>query len=384
MVALGGVLAGAFLTFFAPWLGLIVGLAGIGAALAILHRPGGVPILVYHSISPEAGWLPWAKNTSVRPDVFRRHLQTLKKGGWDVVSTIDFVNARKAGKQINSRTVILHFDDGYLDNYIFAAPILREFSMPATFFASLDFIEPGNEIRTACENLGPTAWTGYMTDLELRAMDADPLFDIEAHGVDHARVPVSDKPAEVLTNANWKRHAPLAWAYDKTNKSRWFEAETPPSPLQLGHPVPKTDSALAGRWWADGEIEAEPEYRLRVGEAMTRAHEGLGDVLGRDVMVFAWPFDRSCPVSVAAAKEAGFVAVTGGRGENRPDEDPTILSRVHVHDKAFGGGALWLEGLALRARVNAASGRLVWHILVVLAARLRARRYGRPGYEAVS
>ncbi len=227
---LGGVLLGGLLALASLWAGLLAGLAGIVAALAILHRPGGVPVLVYHSISPDARWLPWSTNTSVRPEVFRRHLQTLKSDGWTVRSTLDVVKDRLAGRQIKDRTVVLHFDDGYLDNLIFAAPILREFSMPATFFASLDFIEQGNAIREDNAKLGRAAWAGYMTAAELRAMDADPLFDIEAHGVNHARVPVSEETVDRLTKANWHRHAPLVWAYDSGNKARWFEAEDPPRP----------------------------------------------------------------------------------------------------------------------------------------------------------
>ena len=384
ILALSGIVGGVVLAAFNTWIGLSLGLAGLSAALIVLYRPGGVPILVYHSISPDASWLPWSTNTSVRPEVFRCHLQTLKNGGWNVRSTLDIVRDRQAGKRIKDKTVVLQFDDGYLDNLVFAAPILREFSMPATFFASLDFIEQGNAIREHSDKLGPADCTGYMTAAELRLLDADPLFDIEAHGVNHARVPISDKPAERLTEANWLRHAPLAWAYDGNNKARWFEATTPPPPLVIGEMVPETDSALSGRWWNDGETETEVAYVERVGHALNRSRKELGEILGKDVAIFAWPFDRHCPVSVAAAKEAGFVAVTGGRGENRPEEDPTILSRVHIHDRAFGRGPLWLEGLALRARVNSASGRLVWHFLVVLAARIRSRRFGRPGYGTVS
>ncbi len=148
--------------------------------------------------------------------------------------------------------------------------------------------------------------------------------------------------------------------------------------------VPETDSALSGRWWCNGQAETEAAYAQRVRDALGRSHKELGNILGREVTIFAWPFDRSCPVSIAAAKEAGFTAVTGGRGENRSDEDPTILSRVHIHDRAFGKGPLWLEGLAVRARVNAASGRLAWHLIVALAARLRRRRFGRLGYGSAS
>lgn len=380
-LAIGVIIGGLPLPAMSPWAGPLALLAGCAAAAVILHRPGGVPILVYHSVSPDAGWLPWAANTSVRPETFRRHLATLRRGGWTVISTSALLAARRAGAQ---RQVIVHFDDGYLDNFLFAAPILREFGMPATFFVSSDFIDPSDGLRSGAAREGPAAWRGYMNAAELRAMDADPLFQVEAHGADHGRVSVSDRVVDRLTEANWRRHLPLGWAVDPGNKARWFEAEQPPPSLRLGEPVWENDSALAGRWWRDGAAESETEFADRVQRALTRAREEIGRTLDRPPRILAWPFDRSCPAGVAAARRTGFAAVTGGFGENRDDEDPAVLSRVHVQDRAFGGGPIWLEGLALRARVNAASGRLAWHLVVALAARLRRRRFGRPGYGEAS
>lgn len=380
-----GLAASLLCLLLAPvWTAVLAGSAGIAAASALLYRPGGVPILVYHSVSPEAGWLPWAANTSVRPETFRRHLEILKRDCWSVVSTMDLVAARQQGRPLPLRTAVLHFDDGYLDNFLFAAPLLREFGMPATFFASLDFIETGDALRSGATGSGPAAWTGYTTASELRAMDADPLFLIEAHGVDHARVPVSDRTVGQVGADDWRRHAPLAWALDTGNKARWFECASPPACLRPGAALPESDSTLTGRWWRDGAAESASDHAARVSAALARAHAGLAQVLARPPRVMAWPFDRSTGVAIAAARAVGFVAVTGGCGENRPDEDPTILSRVHVQDHAFGGGPLWLEGLAFRARLNSAAGRWAWHIVVVLAAHARRRHFGQPGYGAAS
>ncbi|MEM1313635.1 MAG: polysaccharide deacetylase family protein [Pseudomonadota bacterium] len=366
------------------WAGAAAVLVGVGLGLMALNRPGGVPILVYHSVSPDASWLPWASNTSVRPETLRRHLRALRRGGWTVISTRALVSKRRRGEAIEPRAAVLHFDDGYLDNLVFAAPILREFEAPATFFVSTDFIDPSQALRHRGDIAGASDHRGYMNAAELRFLDADPLFDVEAHGVDHARVPVSDQAGEPVDERNWRRHVPLAWAQDAANKSRWFEADHPPPPLRLGEPAPRTDSALTGRWRRGGETESEAAFAQRVLGALTHAREELTSILGRAPWVFAWPFDRSCPTSEILARDAGFAVLTGGLGENRPDEDPTVLSRVHVTDRAFGGGPGWLEELALTARVHAASGRYAWHGVVALASTLRRRRFGRPGYEAAS
>lgn len=376
----GAVCAG----FGLPLLGLVPFALGSLLAFRILHDPGGVPILVYHSVSPDPGWLPWARNTSVRPEVLDTHLKTLRRDGWHIVPTTDLIAACKDGASLPRRAVVLHFDDAYLDNYLFAAPILRKYAAPATIFASVDFVAPGDAARDGAADQGPTAWRGYMNAAELRTLDADPLFEIEAHGTDHARIPISDRTLGPVGH-DWSRHAPLSWATEPGNKAHWFEAHAPPPVLAPGALLPETDSALAGRWWRGGAAEEDTAFRVRVTGLLSRTHRELAALLGRAPRIMAWPFDRSDPISVAAAHEVGFEAVTGGRGENRPgtsgpDDGPTILSRVHLQDRAFGGGPLWLEALALRARVNTAAGRLIWHLPSVLAARSRRRLLGPMGY----
>lgn len=376
----GALLATAVMMSGSVFVAVCIFVVGLIGAASLAHKPGGVPILVYHSVSPDASWLPWSANTSVRPETLRTHLKTLKVKGWHFISTAQLVDARRAGKPLPRKSVILHFDDAYLDNFLFAAPILREFCAPAMFFASTDFVASGLEIR----EVSSQEWQGYMNVAELRALDADPLFDVEAHGTNHARIPISDRKIGVVTAENWKKHAPLSWMLKGGDKSDWFRELMPPAPLQIAGPILENDSALAGRWYTDDRLETEADYAKRVHAMLSDAYRGLHSILGRAPTVMAWPFDRCCPVSIQAAQEAGFAVVTGGRGENRADEDPSILSRVHVQDFAFGGGGRWLEALALRARVNAAAGRYVWQIVSAIATRLRRRRFGASGYGPVS
>ncbi len=381
----GGVVAALMLAVLGfLFTGAVLALMGCVLALRSLHHPGGVPILVYHSVSPQAEWLPWAKNTSIRPEVLRCHLRALKAGGWTVISTLDLIHARQTGAALPRRAVVLQFDDAYLDNYLFAAPILREFNAPAMIFASSDFIAPGEDLRDAARSGPPEGWAGYMNAAELRALDADPLFDIEAHGTNHARIPVGETAGDTVAEGDWKRHAPLSWANETGDKSTWYLAKSPPEGLTAGSVLPRHDSALAGHWWRDGTCETEAEFATRVGTMLAEAHSRLGAILGRAPRVMAWPFDRCTNVSIAAAKEAGFDAVTGGAGENRTDEDPTILSRAHVQDYAFGAGPLWLEGLATWARAHSAAGHWHWHVVTVLAARARKRKFGATGYGRAS
>jgi hypothetical protein len=55
---------------------------------------------------------------------------------------------------------------------------------------------------------------------------------------------------------------------------------------------------------------------------------------------------------------------------------------VHIHDHAFGGGSLWLEGIAFRARLALLSGNFYATYPVALATLFRRRRFRRPGVHA--
>ncbi|SHL97408.1 hypothetical protein SAMN05444389_102446 [Paracoccus solventivorans] len=92
--------------------------------------------------------------------------------------------------------------------------------------------------------------------------------------------------------------------------------------------------------------------------ARDRRRGRRGALLGHEVHFPCWPFDRRTPAARHPAEAAGFQRFTGGRGKSRRDEDPDMLSRVHVHDRACGGGPLWLETPRFRARLGAMSGNL--------------------------
>ncbi|CAN5331909.1 hypothetical protein BH23BAC3_BH23BAC3_32660 [soil metagenome] len=92
-------------------------------------------VLMYHRINtPDSD--PW--NLSVSPEKFEKHLKVLKNN-FSVVSTDELVRQLNA-KKIRNRSVAITFDDGYLDNFITAKPILEKYSIPATFFITDSYL----------------------------------------------------------------------------------------------------------------------------------------------------------------------------------------------------------------------------------------------------
>lgn len=354
-----GIGAAGFVMAPAPW-GVAILAVAIGAALLLGHRhmvaAPGVAILTYHSVSPAPGWLPWSRDIAVHPQTFAGHLATLARMGARVMATRELVARRAAGVPVPPRAVVLHFDDGYLDNHRFAAPLLREYGVTATFFPSLDFIEPGNMVR----HDGDVA--GYMRWSELSELAAAG-FEVEPHGVNHARVPVSDRAVGVLDAGNWRQHAWMQWAATPGPKHDWHRAATPEA-VPLGSPIPQSGLALAVRAWRDGARESEGDLADRITRDLTACRAAFEAQLGITPRLFCWPENKTCPEARAIARSLGYRATTGGAGRNAAGEPADVLSRVHVDDRALGFRWGPAEALYLRATVRAMQGQLYWYLLL--------------------
>ena len=108
-----------------------------------------VPILMYHSISSERTepigvvGRPFKVRLHlniVSPQTFDKQMAYLKNNGYQVITLNDFVEGDKVGRKFPQKTVVITFDDGYMDNYTQAFPILKKYHFPATIFLITDAV----------------------------------------------------------------------------------------------------------------------------------------------------------------------------------------------------------------------------------------------------
>lgn len=114
-----------------------------------IPRKPGIPILMYHSISGEVerGVHPYYQTTTT-PRRFAEHMRYLHENGYHVVSLGHAVDLLRNGQDLDRRTVVLTFDDGFRDFYTEAFPILRQYGFPATVFLPVAFIDdPGSTFK---------------------------------------------------------------------------------------------------------------------------------------------------------------------------------------------------------------------------------------------
>jgi peptidoglycan/xylan/chitin deacetylase (PgdA/CDA1 family) len=110
---------------------------GIGRALAAMLPRRGVLVLNYHRIGDGTA-SPYDRELwSATVDAFDAQVGFLSRQ-CDVISPGD-LDAALAAR--SGRHVLITFDDGYLDNYQLAFPVLRRHGVPATFFIATGFID---------------------------------------------------------------------------------------------------------------------------------------------------------------------------------------------------------------------------------------------------
>lgn len=370
-----------------PYNPLLVVIFPLGVALvwhAWMKDEGGVAVFTYHSVSADAAWLPWGREISVTPESFERHVRALQRAGCTIIRTADLLRARQTGGTLPSRPVVIHLDDGYLDNWVAALPILQRCEAPATLFVSLDFVESGETPRPTLDDVADgqcrredVHWQGYCNWAELRRMEQSGLIDVQAHGTDHGRVITGPRVVDQVRPQNWRRLAWVQWAEMNGNKASWYRYDEPPC-VPYGTPVRQSQPALAAPAWSDAGAETPAEYESRVQTVLARSRTVLERELHKQVDVFCWPQNRASARARELAAEAGYDATTGGEGENRDGEDPRVISRQHAGDRPLGVRLPWLEGPAIVAQARCFHGNYYWYPLV-LAMNLCRKAVGALG-----
>ncbi|MBI9099183.1 MAG: polysaccharide deacetylase family protein [Spirochaetaceae bacterium] len=128
--------------FAGPGLQRVAFSSGIMKLFGQIKKANGAIILMYHSVA-DASQDRWIdKNNHVPADIFALQMDFLSKNK-NVVSLDELISTIQQGKTPESGTVVITFDDGYLDNMTIAAPILDKYNFPATLFLPCGYIDRG-------------------------------------------------------------------------------------------------------------------------------------------------------------------------------------------------------------------------------------------------
>ncbi|MDD5403885.1 MAG: polysaccharide deacetylase family protein [Sulfuricella sp.] len=268
-----------------------------------------VPVLMYHHVSPHPGLV------TVSPHTFEQQMARLARGGYTALTAGRFLSFLKGERTVPDKSVLITFDDGFLDNYVHAFPVLQRLGLHAVIFAVTGWIGEGDPRPHAGEAGG-----AGLPDCPNHKECAQAIAGGRADDVMLRWSEIARMEASGAVEIHSHTHSHLRWD-------------------QL---YPDRDVRLA-----------------KVEEDLRRSRDALRARLGRADIHLCWPWGYFEPEYQLIASELGFTAqYTVAKGLNRPGDDPRHIHRIVVKDRA--GSWLpsrlriyrqpWLGGLYLKLR----------------------------------
>jgi Predicted xylanase/chitin deacetylase len=88
----------------------------------------GVPVLMYHSLLKDSSY---TGKYVIPPTLFASDLSWLKAHGYETILMQDLINYVDHGTPLPEKPIVITFDDGYYNNYLYGFPLLKQQNMKA-------------------------------------------------------------------------------------------------------------------------------------------------------------------------------------------------------------------------------------------------------------
>jgi peptidoglycan/xylan/chitin deacetylase (PgdA/CDA1 family) len=96
-----------------------------------------VAILMYHQVYPHRD--SWSLDWLLSLREFEKQIQYFHRN-YELLPLDQLVSYISQGETLPEKAVVITFDDGYKDNYLYAYPILKKYRIPATIFLATGYI----------------------------------------------------------------------------------------------------------------------------------------------------------------------------------------------------------------------------------------------------
>lgn len=313
-----------------------------------------VTVLTFHTVMDHKKDRPWAfLSDSVR--AFEKTLCYLKKHNYQTITLRELYDWKQRGKDDDVKRVLIHFDDGFLDNFTVAYPMLKKYGFKASVFVSPEFVDPRPILReTQYENIvagrpvdESNVW-GYMSWEELRKVDSEGIIDVQAHAMTHTWYPCDSRFVD------W--HHPndsyywLSWNAEPQNKPYWLTGYRETA-VPFGYPVFKYSKAMSEKRFFPsraviddsvqfykeheaectgvkknkiieqfrqrlserfkdglGVYETDQEFEQRIRTELVESKKIIEDQLHKKIEFLVWPGGAVSDTAYRIAEEAGYLA----------------------------------------------------------------------------
>lgn len=291
-------------------------------------------ILMYHRILPKQDKRAQIEEPGmvVTPETFKMHMEVIQQH-FDIVSLSQWLKAKNNNEVLPSRCCAITFDDGWLDNYQYAYPILQQYQLPATIYLVSDMV--GKEQMFWTERVAnllsyiaqtcPEKWS-HPDIAWIKLADVSYAFD--------ATSPDQEQLSEIIQHLKQHTDSEIHALIDHTEHSLQLNNDTPPSLLNWQQISEMCDSGLI-------EAGSHTRHHIRLDEKQrpdTLLHEisqsktQIEQHLNRAVNTFCYPNGDYCEAAVELVRKHYLGAVTTDKNWNTSETDPHLLHRIGVHD----------------------------------------------------
>ncbi|NQU49534.1 MAG: polysaccharide deacetylase family protein [Planctomycetes bacterium] len=298
-----------------------------------------VPVMSFHSVG-DVG-LPYdLRHLTTSVGVLERILKWLNRCGFATLTHQQLFDHLADGKPVPAKSVVLAFDDGYLDNWVFVHPLLKKYGQRGVIYVSGEFVEPSEGLRPTLEDV----WAGklkrdelpdlgYCNWAELRAMSEAGTLEVQSHLMSHSWHAVSDQvvgkhsPSEPRYWQAWNRDVPakpfwLGWSRQELDAR--IPMDEPNYKSARSHTAPRCviDETGAPQIESRAEFETRFEWECSESRRLIEQH-----IPSQKANFMAWPggeYDARLQELALKHFDATF---TTDLGVTQPGDDPTLVKR---------------------------------------------------------
>jgi len=305
-----------------------------------------IPSIMYHHVNDHA-----EDSITISPKRFDEQIRYMKESGYTPLFLNEMYDCVWGKAPLPEKPVVITFDDGYVDNWIHAFPILGKHGFKATIFAVTSLIGnsgprssaviPDHESTKRASICPKGPLPDYATWPEMREMEKSGLIDIQSHSHTHSACFEDSR----ITGFNDGTSLKLGWATG--------------GDLRLGIPKYKIAPSLVARRYSDdrglrdrlagfveengkelffrsgdwesklrreaenyirvmgkleGRFESDEEQDARITDELARSKRLIEEKLEKKCEFICWPWGSVDKNLKKLAREAGYRGGVGMRG----------------------------------------------------------------------
>lgn len=347
-----------------------------------------VPVLMYHSIGRDNPYWIW-NHLTTPVKIFEEQMNCLRKEGFNAISLQELYDYMMYNNSLPLNPIVLTFDDGYIDNWVYAYPLMKKYGMKGTIFINPSFVNPTEEYRPNLEDV----WIGkcreedliskgFLSWGEMRGMEESGVVDIQSHSMTHDWYFMNNEivdfhhPGDNYVLLAWIACPERKYMYLEENQDelvgygtpvysygrslgikRYFEDKKLSEYLvnyvrENGYKAFFNDKDWRGRLYKvvaeykknnelNDRYETGGEFKKRVEYELAESKRIIEEKLNKRINFLCWPGAAFNKEVVKTAKEIGYISTTlyfdDKKIKNTFGGDPSEINRIDCASAVYWG-----------------------------------------------